>query len=160
RFTLQSGLEDLGIPSTVYRPARALNSEPSIKAMLTLLRLVIPFGATLPSRDDVVHMLHLLIVGLDPIRASLLGNAAYQGQLLSSQPLNRSVQDRTPVEASQHYEDLWAWIYERSQLLPQISLAEFLQQLVDELLSQPGYSYSSDFDAQRSLNQFIEAAHN
>src|SRR5262249_21989455 len=56
RFTLQSGLEDLGIPSTVYRPARPLNSEPSIKAILTLLRLVIPFGNTLPMREDVAHM--------------------------------------------------------------------------------------------------------
>lgn len=160
RFTLQSGLEDVGIPSAVYRPARPLNSEPSIKAILTLLRLVIPFGATLPTRDDVIHMLHLLIVGLDPIRASLLGQAAYQGQLLSSQRLNRSVQERIPAEASQRYEDLWAWVYERSQLLPKISLAEFLEQLVGELLSQPGYTFSGDLDAQRSLNQFIESARN
>lgn len=138
RFALQSEFEDLGIPVLSDRPSYPLKNEPLIKAVLVLLNIVLPIGAA-PSPDEVAQMLHLFINDLDPLRASLLTQVAYQGRLLSFQGLPQSTQLRLGSELGQYYENLWIWAYENAQLLPQISLAEFLQRFLTEVLSQQGF---------------------
>jgi superfamily I DNA/RNA helicase len=105
RFSLQAGLADLEIPSLAFRPIYPLNSEPIVRAILTLLKLVIPTGARRPDRDDIAHMLHLLITNLNPVWAALLAQTTYQGQVLTLQPLNLAVKERINAEVVQRFED-------------------------------------------------------
>ena len=165
RFSLQTGLSDLGIPSTTHRPSRPLQDEPASRCLLTLAALAHPDWGIRPPQPDVVQALLLSIDRLDPVRASLLTHIVYPMrrstiELTRFGALESGMQSRITFAAGEAYDRLRDWIYAyrtSSELLP---LDQFFARLFGEVLSQPGFGFHDDFDAARIANQLVQSSRN
>ncbi len=165
RFSLQSRLEEHGIPVVTHRPSRAIRDEPASRAMLTLLLLAqTDWGFPAPPPSDVADALSQVIEGLDPVRARLLTNIVYRqqhgGVLSSFEAIQPAVRERITYQAGQRYEMLRTWLQTVSAELAQAPqpLDYFFRRLFGEVLSQPGFGFHSNFDAGRVAAQLIESA--
>ena len=165
RFSLQTALEADGIASTTHRPSRALHAEPSARCLTTLAALAHPLWGIAPSAADVAMALALTLDGLDPVRAHLLAQKAYDrgsgaGELQRFGSLRPDIQQRVTYIAGETYDRLRDWLYDYrsgSEVLP---LDQFWARLFGELLSQPGFGFHRDFDAGRVAHQLVTSARN
>ncbi len=166
RFSLQTRLAERAIPSTTHRPSRPLNTEPAVRAMLTLAALAHPYWQRTPPPSDVALALHVAIQALDPIRAHLLAQAAYraQGQEAGTlQPFDRlrpGVQQRITYQAGERYERLRGWLVSYRAEPEPAPLDQFLARLFGEVLSQPGFGFHQDGDAARLADRMVRSARN
>ncbi|MFN8445774.1 MAG: hypothetical protein U0175_33600 [Caldilineaceae bacterium] len=169
RFSLQTGLDQVGVPSTTHRPSRELQAEPAARCLLTLAKLAHPEWGIRPSASDVAQTISLGVSNLDPVRASLLTRIVYPEQRRTIElgrfgELNKEAQQRITYTLGEAYDRLREWIYVyranvsgNNEALP---LDQFFARLFGELLSQPGYGFHDDFDAARVASQLVESARN
>ena len=90
-----------------------------------------------PSAEAMTNCLATLIDGLDPIRAHLLTRIVYRGHLSSWSAINESTRNRITDAAGEHYERLREWL--QSATDDPMPLNQFLSQIIDSVLKQPGY---------------------
>ncbi len=164
RFSLLSRLEEKQIPATSHRPSRALNSEPTVRTLLTLAALAHPIWQRRPPRADVALALENAIAPLDPVRASVLAQAAYNERdaagaaLRDFAGLRRDVQSRVSFASGELYERLRKWLADyraESEFSP---LDRFFARLFGELLSQPGFGFHEQADAARITDRLVRSA--
>jgi len=164
RFSLLSRLEEKGIPATSHRPSRALNSEPAVRTLLTLAALAHPIWQRRPPRADVALALENAIAPLDPVRASVLAQAAYDvrdaagAALRDFAGLRGDVQRRVSFASGELYERLRRWLADyraESEFSP---LDRFFARLFGELLSQPGFGFHEQADAARITDRLVRSA--
>lgn len=166
RFSLQSRLEERGIPSTTHRPSRALNAEPAARALLTLAALAHPTWQLYPQPTDITLTFSVAIAGLDPVRAHLLSQVAYgtqgnrAGELATFAGLKGAVQGRITYALGERYERLRGWLYDYRAETEFTPLDQFFARLFGELLSQPGFGFHEDVDGARVANQLVVSARN
>lgn len=173
RFSLQTALDKIGVPSTTHRPSRELQAEPAARCLLTLAKLAHPEWGVRPSSSDVMQTITLGIAALDPVRASLLTRIVYPEQRRTIElgrfgELNQEAQKRITYSLGEAFDRLREWIYayRASANAPenngaeQLPLDQFFARLFGELLSQPGYGFHDDYDAARVANQLVESARN
>jgi len=166
RFSLQSRLEERGIPSTTHRPSRALNAEPAARALLTLAALAHPTWQHYPPPTDVTLTFGVALAGLDPVRAHLLAQVVYgtkgnrAGELATFAGLRGPVQGRITYALGERYEKLRSWLYDYRAETEFTPLDQFFARLFGELLSQPGFGFHEDVDAARVANQLVVSARN
>lgn len=166
RFSLLSRLEERGIPAISHRPSRALNAEPAVRTLLTLAALAHPIWQRRPPRSDVALALESAIAPLDPVRASVLAQAAYSdkedadGVLTAFEDLRGDVQNRVSFAAGELYEGLRRWLADyraESEFSP---LDRFFARIFGEKLSQPGFGFHEQPDAARMADQLARSARN
>ena len=166
RFSIQTRLQERGIPTASHRPSRALNAEPAVRTLLTLAALAHPSWQRRPSRADVTLTLGSAIDRLDPVRASVLAQAAYNdrgnagGELLAFERLRGDVQTRVAFATGERYEQLRLWLADyrtESELSP---LDRFFARIFGELLSQPGFGFHDQPEAARMADQLARSARN
>jgi hypothetical protein len=166
RFSLQSRLEERGIPSTTHRPSRALNAEPAARGLLTLAALAHPTWQLYPQPTDVTLTFSVAIAGLDPVRAHLLSQVAYgtrgnrAGELATFASQRSAVQGRITYALGERYERLRGWLYDYRSETEFTPLDQFFARLFGELLSQPGFGFHEDVDGARVANQLVVSARN
>ena len=166
RFSLQSRLEERGIPSTTHRPSRALNAEPAARALLTLAALAHPTWQVYPQPTDITLTFSVAIAGLDPVRAHLLSQVAYgtrgnrAGELATFASQKSAVQGRITYALGERYERLRSWLYDYRAETDFTPLDQFFARLFGELLSQPGFGFHEDVDGARVANQLVVSARN
>ena len=166
RFSIQTRLQERGIPTASHRPSRALNAEPAVRTLLTLAALAHPSWQRRPSRADVTLTLGSAIDRLDPVRASVLAQAAYNdrgnagGELLAFERLRGDVQKRVAFATGERYEQLRLWLADyraESEFSP---LDRFFARIFGELLSQPGFGFHDQPEAARMADQLARSARN
>ena len=164
RFSLLSRLEEGGIPATSHRPSRALNAEPAVRTLLTLAALAHPIWQRRPPRADVALALENAIAPLDPVRASVLAQAAYDERdaagatLRDFDGLRGDVQKRVSFASGELYGRLRGWLAgyrAESRFSP---LDRFFARLFGELLSQPGFGFHEQPDAARMTDRLARSA--
>lgn len=77
RFSLSQACARLGVPLQVVRRYRRPVEEPAVRALLTLAAIVHPEWNLPPHRYDVAEALGQVLEGIDPVRAALLADWAY-----------------------------------------------------------------------------------
>ncbi|MCY3708272.1 MAG: AAA family ATPase [Caldilineaceae bacterium] len=166
RFSLLSRLEERDIPAISHRPSRALNAEPAVRTLLTLAALAHPIWQRRPPRSDVALALESAIAPLDPVRASVLAQAAFSdrdgtdGVLTAFEELRGDVQKRVSFAAGELYEGLRSWLAAyraESEFSP---LDRFFARIFGEKLSQPGFGFHEQPDAARMADQLTRSARN
>ena len=164
RFSLLSRLEERKIPARSHRPSRALNAEPAVRTLLTLAALAHPIWQRRPPRADVALALENTIAPLDPVRASVLAQAAYNDRdgsgmtLREFEGLRGDVQKRVSFASGELYERLRKWLAgyrAESEFSP---LDRFFARLFGELLSQPGFGFHEQPDAARMTDRLARSA--
>jgi hypothetical protein len=159
RFSLQTRLDERGIPNRTHRPSRALREEPAARTLLTLARLAHPDWKTPPDKLDLTYALTASIAELDLIRARLLVDMLYRDGQLS--PFSRiqeaRAQSRITFEMGERYEKLRKWLERYGQNDP-LPLDVFLSKLFGEVLSQPKFGFHRQFDAANTAANLIDSA--
>lgn len=77
RFALAQACTVLDVPLRILRRYRRPAEEPAVRALLTLATLLHPDWHLAPPRYDVAEALGQVLEGLDPVRAALLADWAY-----------------------------------------------------------------------------------
>lgn len=162
RFSLTRRLTETGISWRSVRPSRSLREEPEVQCLLTLARLAHPFWQSAPPRQDVVLMLMQVIPELDYLRASLLGDIAYQrkgdGWYFSGfDQISEREKSRITYLAGEKYETLRTWLTDY-QSLPADEPDIFFQRIFGELLTAPGFGFLSHPSAGEATANLIESA--
>ncbi len=166
RFSIQTRLEEKGIPSASHRPSRSLNTEPAARTLLTLAALGHPTWQHTPLPADVTLTLGSAIARLDPVRANVLGRAVYDvrgtvaGELISFERLRGDIQQRVTFAIGESYERLRAWLAAYRAETDFTPLDQFFARIFGELLSQPGFGFHDNVDAARIANQLVKSARN
>ncbi len=164
RFSLLSRLEEKRIPATSHRPSRALNSEPAVRTLLTLAALAHPIWQRRPPRADVALALENAIAPLDPVRASVLAQAAYDvrdaagAALRDFAGLRGDVQRRVSFASGELYERLRRWLADYRAESEYSPLDRFFARLFGELLSQPGFGFHEQAEAARITDRLVRSA--
>ncbi len=157
-FPLQQRLASKGIPTMIQRPSRSFIDEPIINCMLTLAKLSHPNWKLIPTITDFTHMLFQCIDGIDLVRAKLLSEIVYRGnlKLTSFTQINPEMRKRVKEEFGQQYEVLRNWVeaYKSDQPLP---LDHFFRKLFGEVLSQPGFQLHQQSGNVKMLAQLVES---
>ncbi len=159
RFSLQTRLNEKGIPNRSHRPSRALREEPALRTLLTLAKLTHPGWKIPPDKFDVAYALTASISDLDLIRARLLTDILFRnGELLPFERIqDAKIQSRITFDLAARYERLRTWItsYQQDDTPP---LDVFFSRLFGELLSQPGFDFHQDYDAANAAANLIDSA--
>lgn len=163
RFSLQSALDQRGIPTTTHRPSRSLQDEPAARSMLVLAALAHPQWEIRPDPADVATALMLAIDGLDPVRANLLTAVVYPANRRTVEvgrfgAIGGPMQQRISYRLGEAFDRLMEWIgaYRAGDQLEVVD--QFLARLFGEVLSQPGFGFHQDADAARVANQLVQSA--
>ncbi len=165
RFSLQTGLTDVGIASSTHRPSRALEIEPAAQTLLMLAKMAHPHWGMRPAPADVTLGLTLAIQGLDPVRGHLLSRIVYPERRPTIElgrfgELVTDMQQRITYTIGEAYDHLRDWLYAYRATTEPLPLDQFFARLFGELLSQSGYGFHEDRDAARVANQLVESARN
>jgi hypothetical protein len=162
RFSLGQRLAARGVPYRTVRPSRSLREEPLVQCLLTLAKLAYPTWQLIPHKQDVIQMLQVSIAGLDPVRASLLGEIVYRktaenGYLTSFDPIVEKEKARITYLVGERYQELRKWI-EDYQSLPAAEADLFFQRIFGELLTRPGFGFRDRPEAGEVTANLIESA--
>ncbi len=168
RFSFLQRMEQRGLPARSHRPSCPLSEEPAAKTMLILARLAFPECGLLPEPFDVALALSQAIVGLDPVRASLLTQVVYRphqaesgGVLSSFQQITGPIRERITYQAGEKFERLRTWLQqirgEGEQTEPLV-LDHFFSRLFGELLSQPGFGFHDQVGAGEVVANLVDSA--
>lgn len=139
RFVLQQALREKGIPYAVVRRFESLREEPLVRGALALSALAHEGWTLRPHAWDVAEGLAIALK-MDPVRAAILGRAAYdrgQGELRSGADLEQTdLPQRLSPEQWRAYEALSRWLQRLRQGEP-MPLDHLLRRLFGEVLSRP-----------------------
>ena len=105
----------------------------------------------------------MAIVGLDPVRATLLSTIVYpprrrDNELGRFSVINEEIRQRITYTAGERFERLRAWLYAYRAEGGSLPLDQFFARLFGEVLSQPGFGLHEDRDAARVASQLVESA--
>jgi hypothetical protein len=154
------------IPIASLNAQLPLNSDPGVRALLSLLALTYPNLGQLTSRDEIADLLVTLspiyplqqpiFTSIDPVRAGLLADYCYAPSL--SQPrllpyTNFPRWDRLGVTATQAYDRILAWVERVQQQQP--SPLDLLHDAIGYFFQQGSYL---PFDRLSALRELIETA--
>ncbi len=159
RFSLQTRLNERGIPNRSHRPSRALHEEPAVRTLIALAKLSHPQWKNPPDKFDVAFALTASITDLDLVRARLLSDVLFRsGELLPFDRIQDSkVQSRITFDLGTRYDRLRAWIdkYRENESLP---LDVFFSKLFGEVLSQPKFGFHYNYDSANAAANLIDSA--
>jgi hypothetical protein len=159
RFSLQTRLNERGIPNRSYRPSRALRDEPAARTLLTLAKLAHPQWSQPPHNFDLAFALSSAIADLDLVRARLLTDVLFRGgELLPFERIqDAKMQGRITFDLGNRYEALRAWLdqYRQGESLP---LDAFFRRIFGEVLSQPKFGFHRSYDAANAAANLIDSA--
>jgi hypothetical protein len=143
RFALAQECDRLDVPLRILRRYRRPAEEPAVRALLTLAAILYPEWDLSPHRYDVAEALGQALVGLDPIRAALLAEWAYDPTGPALHPPDALVsrsQARLEPALYEGYRSFWTrW----ERVWPAISwpwerfLAHLMGQVLPEALQDP-----------------------
>jgi hypothetical protein len=160
----QAQAQEVELRTLSHRPSRALKDEPATRAMLTLVHLAHPhWGLPMPPASDVADALHMVIGGLDPVRADLLTKIVYKrrdGLLSAFALIETHKQTRITYLVGQRYDGLRAWLENykaQTEHDSPVPLDHFMRRLFGEILSQSGYGFYGDLEAGRVIAQLIDS---
>lgn len=156
-FALQAHLRSSGVPSIYHRPSRPLKNELSVQMMLTLFRLACP-ELDAPPAHEVAQALGIAISGLDPVRAALLSQTVYrQNALAAAETIAPPLVERITSAVILSYEHLRQWLNDHG---PDAAAApdHFLDQLLNSVLSQPGFGFYQNPETAHLVEEFVAAA--
>jgi hypothetical protein len=159
RFSVMNRLEEAGIPTRSHRPSRTLRDEPASQSLLTFAALAHPGWNMHPPRFDVAYALMQSIEGLDLVRAQLLAEIVYRARdlrLSTFDEITPEVQERITFVVGNRYSMLREWLldYREGEEMP---FDHFLRKLFGEVLSQPGFTFHTDFDAVRVASSLVSS---
>ena len=154
------------IPIASLNAQLPLNSDPGVRALLTLMALIYPNLGQLTSRDEVADLLVTLspiyppqnpiVTSIDPVRAGLLADYCYAPSLSQPRLLpyrNFPRWDRLGAGATKAYDRILAWV-ERSQQQPPSPL-NLLNEAIGYFFQQGSYL---PFDRLSALRELMETA--
>jgi hypothetical protein len=159
RSTITNIFAQHQIPIASLSNQLPLNSDPSVRALLTLMTLTYPNLGQLTSRDEIADLLVILSPmgnSIDPVRAGLLADYCYapslsQPRLLPYQNFPRW--DRLGATATQAYDRILAWVDRvREQQLSPLNL---LTDAIGYFFQQGNYL---TFDRLSALRELMETA--
>jgi hypothetical protein len=143
-----------------------LNSDPGVRALLTLMALTYPNLGQLTSRDEIADLLVTLspiyppqtpnLTSIDPVRAGLLADYCYAPSLSQPRLLpypNFPRWDRLGASATQAYDRILAWVERVQQQQP--SPLNLLNDAIGYFFQQGSYL---PFDRLSALRELIETA--
>jgi len=164
RFTLANEMNLIGIPFRSHRPSRSLLEEPATRCLLTLSKIAHPTWDLKPSQFDFRYALMQSISKLDLIRSDLLSKTLYHPDQLekglgSFTQLNSEMKMRISFTFGNLYESLRLWLkqYMEGQI---VELDIFLSRLFGEILSQPGFGFSTDLDKASIAARLLDSIKN
>jgi hypothetical protein len=143
-----------------------LNSDPGVRAILTLMALTYPHLGQLTSRDEIADLLvtlspiypaqHPIRTSIDPVRAGLLADYCYAPSL--SQPrllpyTNFPRWDRLGASATKAYDRILAWLERVRSAQP--SALNLLNEAIEYFFQQGSYL---PFDRLSALRELMETA--
>ena len=152
------------IPIVSLNAQLPLNSDPSVRALLTLMALTYPNLGQLTSRDEIADLLVTLspiypppsplLTAIDPVRAGLLADYCYAPSL--SQPrllpyTNFPRWDRLGAGATRAYDRIVAWVERVQQQQQQPSPLDLLNQAIGYFFQQGSYLPGDRLSALREL---------
>ncbi len=157
RYTIVEMFDRHQIPIESLNAQRPLNSDPGVRALLTLMALTYPGLGQLIGRDEIADLLITFSdVQIDPVRAGLLADYCYVPSL--SQPsllpyTNFPRWDRLGFVATRAYDRILAGVerVQQQQPLPLNLLAE----AIDYFFQQGSYL---PFDRLSALRELMETA--
>jgi hypothetical protein len=167
RYTIVDTFERAGIPIESLNAQRPLVSNPSIRAILTLMALTYPNLGQLVSRDEIADLLVTLgspmtagmgefSPGIDPVRAGLLADYCYAPA--QSQPrllpyANFPRWDRLNASVATAYDRIVAWVerVQTQQPLPLDLITNSIEYFFDRGSQLP-------FDRLSALRELMETA--
>ncbi len=166
RSTITDIFNQHQIPIASLNAQLPLNSDPGVRALLTLMALTYPNLGQLTSRDEVADLLvtlspiyplqHPITTSIDPVRAGLLADYCYapsrsQPRLLPYRNFPRW--DRLGASATKAYDRILAWV-ERVQI-QQPSPLNLLNDAIGYFFQQGSYL---PFDRLAALRELMETA--
>ena len=166
RATITDIFNQQQIPLASLNAQLPLNSDPGVRALLTLLALTYPNLGQLTSRDEVADLLvtlsplnppqNSIAASIDPVRAGLLADYCYAPSL--SQPsllpyTNFPRWDRLGASATKAYDRILAWV-ERAQA-QQPSPLNLLNDAIGYFFQQGSYL---PFDRLSAFRELMETA--
>lgn len=140
RFTLREALGAEDVPVRVVRRYQLLRDEPIVRAMLTLAAVAHPEWDVQPASFDVTEGLHLLISGLDFIRARLLVQQLYAADAGELRPVAEADPDaveRIAQPVLERYADIQQWLADYRNQDAHEPLDHFLRRLFEMLMRGP-----------------------
>jgi hypothetical protein len=166
RYTIVDTFERAGIPIESLNAQRPLISNPSVRAILTLMALTYPNLGQLVSRDEIADLLVTLgssiaeqgefSPGIDPVRAGLLADYCYAPA--QSQPrllpyANFPRWDRLNASVANAYDRIVAWVEraQQQQPLPLELITNSIEYFFDRGSQLP-------FDRLSALRELMETA--
>ncbi len=166
RATITDIFNQNQIPIASLNAQLPLNSDPGVRALLTLMALTYPNLGQLTSRDEVADLLVTLspiyppqnpiVTSIDPVRAGLLADYCYAPSLSQPRLLpyrNFPRWDRLGAGATKAYDRILAWV-ERSQQQPPSPL-NLLNDAIGYFFQQGSYL---PFDRLSALRELMETA--
>jgi hypothetical protein len=155
RYTLTDIFAQHGILLESLNDQRPLQTDPGVRALLTLLALTYPHLGQLVNRDDIADIL-VTCAAIDPVRAGLLADYCFapsmsQPRLLPYTKFPRW--DRLGVTAARAYERIMTWIdkIQHQQPLPLYLLDKAITDFFDRGSNLP-------FDRLSALRELMETA--
>jgi hypothetical protein len=157
RYTITDMFDRHQIPIASLNAQLPLNSNPGVRALLTLLALTYPGLGQLISRDEIADLLVTLSSSaIDPVRAGLLADYCFapsvaQPRLLAYSNFPRW--DRLSASGTKAYERIVAWV-EKVQKQPPSPL-NLLSESIEYFFQKGSYLA---FDALSALRELMETA--
>lgn len=155
RHSLQRALRQAEIPFTLLRRRSSPRDEPRVRAWLTLLALAHPHWEVPISAYDIAEALALSVAGLDPARATLLGQALFSqeaGEFLPTSVLSTGEVQRIGADKVEMVEELRQWLNVNRGL----AVDRFLRQLYEEVLSRPPFQPHPDAAGSALLEWIVD----
>jgi hypothetical protein len=166
RSTIVDMFDRHEIPIESLNAQRPLNSDPGVRALLTLMALTYPNLGQLASRDEIADLLVTLspiyppqsplLAFIDPVRAGLLADYCYAPSLSqpSLQPyVNFPRWDRLGASVTKAYDRILAWVERVQQQQP--TPLNLLTEAIGYFFHQGSYL---PFDRLSALRELMETA--
>lgn len=166
RSTITDIFHQHQIPIASLNAQLPLNSDPGVRALLTLMALTYPNLGQLTSRDEVADLLvtlspiypiqHPLVTSIDPVRAGLLADYCYAPSLSQPRLLpysNFPRWDRLGASATRAYDRILAWVEQVQHQQP--SPLNLLNDAIGYFFQQGSYL---PFDRLAALRELMETA--
>ncbi len=166
RSTITDIFAQQQIPIASLNAQLPLNSDPGVRALLTLMALTYPNLGQLTSRDEIADLLvtlspiyppqHPILTSIDPVRAGLLADYCYAPSLSQPRLLpysNFPRWDRLGASATKAYDRILAWVARVQQQQP--SPLNLLTDAIGYFFQQGSYL---PFDRLSALRELMETA--
>jgi len=160
RFTLTESLTRKNINYSTFRPSRSLQEEPSVKAMITLAKLINPQWKLIPSKQAVRYAFMQIIPEADLIRSDMMSQTLYTSNRNESffgsfSQIRPEMQERITYTVGNKFETLKKWVDDATGENEELDI--LFSRLFGEILSQPGFSFHKNFEAASIISRLIES---